>query len=568
MAGKNMEGKNMAGKNDCVKILDTIPQYLTTRARETPDRLWLKDRQGDQFTTWTWAQAEQEINAAAAWLEQRYGNSQTVFGMLSRNRAHWMLADMAITASGNVSVPLFTTLLPDTAEYILKFSDAKVLFVGESGNWSAIKQILPPAIEIVALPGVDPEVDHIKWETMIAEGKDLKPSHICKPDDLQTLVFTSGTTGVPKGVMQSHASMLKPMQRCVGAVEITDYPRFLSYLPLAHVAERQLIWIQSLIYGGEITFNEDLTTLLRDMADTKPHYLFGVPRVWEQLQQGVLAQFGGQAAFDDALQKDRQAVQQKVITALGLQNAEYLLTAAAPTPAALIDWYQNIGITLMEGYGQSEAMGLIANTGDARKVGSIGIPLEGVEVRINDDGELCVRADGLAAGYYKNPEKTAETFVDGWVHTGDKATVDDDGFYYLTGRVKDHFKTMQGKFVSPPPMESAFSECEVVEQLCLLGRGYSKTVMVVVLTSPAGTLQKSDVEQQLLTAAASVNEGVEHHAHIGAVIVTTEPWTIENGVLTPTMKIKRDKIEAAHGVQAQVLATRAAVEKHILVEWV
>ena len=558
----------MTGKNECVKILDTIPQYLTTRASETPDRLWLKDRQGDQFTTWTWAQAEQESNAAAAWLEQRYGNRQTVFGMLSRNRAHWMLADMAITASGNVSVPLFTTLLPDTAEYILKFSDAKVLFVGESGNWSAIKQILPPAIEIVALPGVDPEVDHIKWETMIAEGKDRKPSHTCKPDDLQTLVFTSGTTGVPKGVMQSHASMLKPMQRCVGAVEISDYPRFLSYLPLAHVAERQLIWIQSLIYGGEITFNEDLTTLLRDMADTKPHYLFGVPRVWEQLQQGVLAQFGGQAAFDDALQKDRQAVQQKVITALGLQNAEYLLTAAAPTPAALIDWYQNIGITLMEGYGQSEAMGLIANTGDARKVGSIGIPLEGVEVRINDDGELCVRADGLAAGYYKNPEKTAETFVDGWVHTGDKATVDDDGFYYLTGRVKDHFKTMQGKFVSPPPMESAFSECEVVEQLCLLGRGYSKTVMVIVLTSLAGTLQKSDVEQQLLATAAGVNEGVEHHAHIGAVIVTTEPWTIENGVLTPTMKIKRDKIEAAHGVQAQVLATRAAVEKHILVEWV
>ena len=563
-----MAGKNMAGTNECVKILDTIPQYLTTRASESPDRLWLKDRQGDQFTTWTWAQAEQEINAVAAWLEQRYGNRQTVFGMLSRNRAHWMLADMAITASGNISVPLFTTLLPDTAEYILKFSDAKVLFVGESGNWSAIKQILPRAIEIVALPGVDPEVDHIKWEDMVAEGKDRKPSHICKPDDLQTLVFTSGTTGVPKGVMQTHASMLQPMQRCVGAVEITDYPRFLSYLPLAHVAERQLIWIQSLIYGGEITFNEDLTTLLRDMADTKPHYLFGVPRVWEQLQQGVLAQFGGQAAFDDALQKDRQAVQQKVITALGLQNAEYLLTAAAPTPAALIDWYQNIGITLMEGYGQSEAMGLIANTGDARKVGSIGIPLDGVEVRINDDGELCVRADGLATGYYKNPEKTAETFVDGWVHTGDKATVDDDGFYYLTGRVKDHFKTMQGKFVSPPPMESAFSECEVVEQLCLLGRGYSKTVMVIVLTSLAGTLQKSDVEQQLLATAAGVNEGVEHHAHIGAVIVTTEPWTIENGVLTPTMKIKRDKIEAAHGEKAQLLATRAAVEKQILVEWV
>lgn len=564
--------------NECVKIIDTIPQYLTARASETPDRLWLKDRMGDEFTTWTWAQAEREVNAVAVWLERHYGNKQTVFGMLSRNRAHWMLADMAITASGNVSVPLFTTLLADTAEYILKFTDAKVLFVGESGNWNDIKKTLPANLDIVALPGVDPEMDHIKWDDMLAEGlradsqlsedSGNSPSHICKSDDLQTLVFTSGTTGVPKGVMQTHASMLVPMQRCVGAIEFSDYPRFLSYLPLAHVAERQLIWIQSLIYGGEITFNEDLTTLLRDMADTKPHYLFGVPRVWEQLQQGVLAKFGGQAAFDEALQKDKQAVQENVVKALGLENAEYLLTAAAPTPAALIDWYQNIGVTLMEGYGQSEAMGLIANTNESRKVGSIGVPLDGVEVRISDEGELCVRADGLATGYYKNPEKTAETFVDGWVRTGDKATVDDDGFYYLTGRVKDHFKTMQGKFVSPPPMEGAFSECEVVEQLCLLGRGYSKTVMVVVLTSLARTLDKSAVEEQVAATVADVNCSVEHHAHIGAVIITTEPWTIENGVLTPTMKIKRDEIETAHGLRAQQLAKQSAVEKQILIEWV
>jgi len=555
-------------KNDCVKIIDTIPQYLAERASETPQRLWLKDRKGDEYTTWTWAQAEQEINAVAACLEQRYGSKQTVFAMLSRNRAHWMLADMAITASGNVSVPLFTTLLADTAEYILNFSDAKVLIVGESGNWNDIKKVLPHGIDIIALPGVDPEMEHIKWEDILAEGLGNSPTHTCNATDLQTLVFTSGTTGVPKGVMQTHASMLVPMQRCVGAIEFSDYPRFLSYLPLAHVAERQLIWIQSLIYGGEVTFNEDLTTLLRDMADTKPHYLFGVPRVWEQLQQGVLAKFGGQAAFDAALKKDRQTVQENVIKALGLENAEYLLTAAAPTPAALIDWYQNIGVTLMEGYGQSEAMGLIANTYESRKVGSIGVPLDGVEARISDEGELCVRADGLATGYYKNPEKTAETFVDGWVRTGDKATVDDDGFYYLTGRVKDHFKTMQGKFVSPPPMESAFSECEVVEQLCLLGRGYSKTVMVVVLTSPAQSLDRFDVEQQVLATAADVNDSVEHHAHIGAVIVTTDPWTIENGVLTPTMKIKRDEIETTHGAHAQQLARQAAAEKRIMVEWI
>ena len=552
---------------DSVKIIDTIPEHLAVRARETPDRLWLKDRSGDTFTTWSWAQAQQEVNAAAAWFERRYGKEKSVFGVLSRNRAHWMLADMAITASGNVSAPLFTTLLADTAEYILTFTDASVLIVGEAGNWEDVKAVLPDDIDVIALPGVDPGMPHTRWEDIIAEGAGQQPSHQCNADDLQTLVFTSGTTGVPKGVMQTHASMLIPMQRCIDEVQISEYPRFLSYLPLAHVAERQLIWIQSLIYGGEVTFNEDLTTLLRDMAETKPHYLFGVPRVWEQLQQGVLAKFGGQAAFDEALQNDREAVQRNVTEALGLQHAEYLLTAAAPTPAALMDWYQSIGITLMEGYGQSEAMGLIANSHKARKIGSIGVALDGVEARISDEGELCVRSKGLAAGYYKNPEKTAETFVDGWVHTGDKATVDEDGFYYLTGRVKDQFKTMHGKFVSPPPMESAFSECEVVELLCLLGRGYSKTVMVVVLTALAQSLDNETVEQQVRDAAAAVNDSVEHHAHIGAIIITTDPWTIENGVLTPTMKIKRDKVEALHGTMAESLARAGAEQKLIKVEW-
>lgn len=553
---------------DSVKIIDTIPEHLAVRARETPDRLWLKDRRGDDFTTWTWAQAHNEVNAAASWLESHYGKRQSVFGILSRNRAHWMLADMAITASGHVSAPLFTTLLADTADYILSFTEASALIVGEAGNWESVKAVLPEGIDIIALPGVDPGMPHVKWEEIVTQGAKGQPSHQCKADDLQTLVFTSGTTGVPKGVMQTHASMLIPMQRCIDEVQISEYPRFLSYLPLAHVAERQLIWIQSLIYGGEVTFNEDLTTLLRDMADTKPHYLFGVPRVWEQLQQGVLAKFGGQAAFEEALQNDRETVQRNVIEALGLQHAEYLLTAAAPTPSALMDWYQSIGITLMEGYGQSEAMGLIANSHKARKIGSIGVALDGVEARISDEGELCVRSRGLAAGYYKNPEKTAETFVDGWVHTGDKATVDDDGFYYLTGRVKDQFKTMHGKFVSPPPMESAFSECEVVEQLSLLGRGYSKTVMVVVLTALAQSQDKADVEAQVTNSAMAVNDSVEHHAQIGAIIITSEPWTIENGVLTPTMKIKRDKVEAAHGELAEGLARKAAEQKKILLHWV
>ena len=192
----------------------------------------------------------------------------------------------------------------------------------------------------------------------------------------------------------------------------------------------------------------------------------------------------------------------------------------------------------------------------------------GVEAKIAESGELLCKADGLSPGYYKMPEKTAETFVDGWVHTGDKARIDEDGFYYITGRVKDYFKTIQGKFVAPSTIEGEFAKSQWVEQQCLLGRGYSKTVMVCVLSAIAQQQDRSAVERDLHAQAEEVNGAVEKHARIGAIIVCTEPWSIENGVLTPTLKIKRDQVEARFGERAQTLAHEAAVQHQLLVEWV
>ncbi len=553
-------------------MLPTINEYLDHYASHQSDRVWLRDRKGDEFTTWTWQQARQEVHALSAWMEAHFDTAQkedhgAVMGILSRNRAHWMLADMAMVCSGNVSAPLFTTMLADTAQYILEFTKARAIVVGESANWESIKQILADDIVVIALPGFDPDMEHIKWNDVLEEYKGQSPAYVAQPDHLMTLPFTSGTTGLPKGVMQNHDSMLIPMQRAAEAFQMTSNARFLSYLPLAHIAERQLVWIQSLVHCGEVTFNEDLSTLARDMAETKPTFFFGAPRVWEQLHQGVLAKLGGQQALDDALAQDREGTQQFLQAALGLHEAEYMLTVAAPTPPALIDWYESIGITLYEGYGQSEAMGLIGNTPEHRRVGSIGKLIDGVEAKILDDGELCVKATGLAPGYFNNPEKTAETFVDGWVHTGDKAKVDEDGFYYITGRVKDYFKTIQGKFVAPPPIEGEFAQCQEVEQLCLLGRGYSKTVMVVVLSARAMEQDKNSLEKVLIEQVSRVNAVVDKHARIGAVIVASEPWTIENGMLTPTLKIKRDEVESMFGKIAEALARSAAEQGATLIEW-
>lgn len=544
-----------------------IPDWLELWCQTSPDQVWLRDRQGDDFQTWTWAEARDEANAFAAWLEDHFQDAGHRVAILSRNRAHWMLADMAICAAGQVSVPMFTTLTPEVARYILEFSGCELLVLGEAENWPAVREILPETVQVLTLPGCDDLSPGYRWNDAVTAFAGCKPTHRCRPDELMSIIFTSGTTGNPKGVMQSHDSMLVPMLRCKHAFALRPRPRFLSYLPLSHVAERQLVWIQSLIYGGEVTFNESLATLLRDMAETRPNYFFGPPRVWEQLQLGIIGKFGSQEQLDAALQAGGEAMAARLREGLGLQDADYLLTAAAPTPVSLIEWYHRLGFELMEGYGQTEAMGLIANLSDDFRLGSIGKLVAGVEARIDESGELLVRADGLAAGYYRMPEQSAETFVDGWVHTGDRARVDEDGFYFITGRVKDYFKTIQGKFVSPVPIETEFARCRWVDQQCLLGRGYSKTVMVCVMSPMAANEERERIAADLQSLVQDLNQQVDKHARIGALIMTDRAWTIDNGMLTPTLKLRRERVEAGFGDKAFALAHQAAERGELLLDW-
>ena len=547
---------------------DTFMGYLDQWNNEVPDKTWLRERSGDDTRDWTWREAHDEIYALGAWEEQHLEGHGHRVGLLSRNRAHWFFADMGSIAAGNVVVPMFTTLPGETANYVMDFTEMKLLFVGETENWDQIREVLPDDIQLVTLPGVELEEAHLAWEDIVGPCRGQRPDYQCQADDLVSLVFTSGTTGLPKGVMQTHSSNLIPITRFTDAFATPSGARFFSYLPLSHIAERQIVEGSSLANCGEVHFNENMGTLLRDLPACRPHVMFGPPRVWEQLQQGIISKFGSQEAIDAALEADREGVGKMVREGLGLDEALYILTAAAPTPPALISWYEELGITLNEGFGQTECMGPIVGSMESRRVGSIGKPMPGVEVRLSEEDELQVKAPGCSPGYYKNPEKTAETFVDGWVYTGDKARVDEDGFYYITGRVKDYFKTIQGKFVAPTPMENIFAESDFAEQLCLLGRGYSKTVMTCVLGTTAQERPREEIEADLLDRVQTINNDVDKHARIGAVMVSTEPWSIENGVLTPTMKIRREKVEERFGERAQELARQSAEQGKVLVEWV
>lgn len=462
---------------------------------------------------------------------------------------------------------MFTTLPPATAQYVAEFTEAKAIFVGDVATWESIRAVLPEGVTIVALPGVEIEGQHLSWDQLLAEGQGKEPTYENKVDDVISLVFTSGTTGLPKGVIQTHESNLIPISRCQSIIELPSDLRLFSYLPLSHVAERQMVEYQSLYYGAEVSFNQSLETLLPDLQRTKPHFFFGAPRVWEQFQQAVIGKFGGVEAFDATLQSDPEGVGKLIVDTLGLGDALFCLTASAPTPAPLIHWWESLGLKLMEGFGQTEAMGLILSHENCRRLGSIGKPVDGVEYKITDEGELAVKAEGLTPGYYKQPEKTAELFQNGWLHTGDKARIDEDGFIYITGRVKDYFKTIQGKYVAPPPIEGQFADNAFVEQQCLMGRGFSKTVMVAVLTEMAANDPRDQIEVAIRKTIDDINDSVEKHARIGAVVLTSEPWTIENEVLTPTLKIRREKIDERFAELGEELARESAEQGQVLVHW-
>jgi long-chain acyl-CoA synthetase len=442
-----------------------------------------------------------------------------------------------------------------------------LLVLGQAENWDRIRHVVPAGVRILTLPGVERPEGAIGWNEVREAYAGRYPDHRCRPSDLHTIVFTSGTTGLPKGVLQTHDSMVIPMVRAMAFCGVRQHPQFLSYLPLSHIGERQLVLIMSLIACGSVRFNESLATLVRDMGQTRPTFFFGAPRVWEMLRQHVIALAGSQQAFDAELSAQPEQTGDRVRRLLGFTDYDYLLTAAAPIPASLIHWYDRLGIRINEGFGQTEAMGLVMNTDAVRRIGSIGKPIGDVQIRLSSEGELLARADGCSPGYYRDPIKTAETFVDGWIHTGDKGRVDEDGFYYLTGRVKDYFKTIHGKFVTPVPIEDACAANKDIEQLCLLGRGYAKTVLVCVLSTLAWKKQRTELETGLRATVDAVNATLERHARIGAVIVAREAWTIDNGLLTPTLKMRRNEVEARFGARAEALATAAASQGRVLLEF-
>jgi len=523
----------------------TLLQDIEYWAREQPTQPWLVEQWRSQQREISWQEGASQVRSASAWLANNVRETGTRIGLLSPNCAHWVLADFAIMASGGVTVPVFTTMDPQSVEYVTGFAGIEMLILGSIDNWEEIRDSLPAGIPVVLLPGA-PQVEGAwRWQDVIAAGAALPAPAVPDVKDLATIVFTSGTTGRPKGVMHSLASLREAGGGVGYVAETQPGDRFISYLPLAHLGERIVVQSHSTVYGGTIYFNESQETFLDDLRHARPNWMLGVPRIWEKLQQAVLAHLISREELEAArAQGDLQAVGQRVRAFLGLEEVGFILTSTAPTPAPLKGWYDELGIKLYDGYGQSEILPVSANSKTRRKLDSIGSATHGVEIKIAEDGEILARGGGTAMGYYKAPDKTAETFgADGWVHTGDRGRIDADGHLYLTGRVKEIFKTAKGKYVAPAPIEGRFLDTHLAEQACLTGLGLAQTVMLLVLTEDTVNMDDQELSAALLEHTAALNSGLDKHEQIGALLVSRTPWSQENGVLTHTLKIKRDQVE-------------------------
>lgn len=534
----------------------TLLHHFLTWEREWPDAIYLTQPFPDgRVVDYSWAEVGLQARCMAAHLRTLQLPPLSSIAILGKNSAHWIIADLAIMMAGHVSVPMYPTLGAETARFILEHSETRLLFVGKldgsNDNWPAIESMLPAELPLIGLP-LTPRADIPHWDDVIARLAPLQQVHDAHPEELCTIVYTSGSTGQPKGVMHNYRSMMSPGPAFIEMIPITPADRLLSYLPLAHVAERAIVEANSIYFGLRVFFCNSLDSFVQDIQRARPSIFFSVPRLWTKFEQGVNARLSpSKQRVLFALPLVSRLVKRKILRGLGLDQVRIAITGSAPLAPDIIVWYRRLGLKLLDGYGMSENFAIShgCRPEDVR-IGYVGTCLRGVQARIADNGELLVKSPGQMMGYYKQQELTAQAMLpDGFFCTGDRGEIDAGGRLRITGRVKDLFKTARGEYVAPAPIENRLGNHPKLESACVTGPGQPQPFALLRLAPDAQQAVDADphlraaLDTEFAALLEQINADVEHHEELGYAVVVKEPWTTENGLLTPTLKIKRAALE-------------------------
>ena len=509
--------------------------------------------------TFTWAEVAHEVRCMASRLQSLGYAPGSRIAIWGKNTAHWIMADWAIWMAGHVSVPLYPTLAIKTVQQILDHSGACLMFVGKLDDADAMRTGVPEQLPCINLP-LGPQWSGTQWEDVVKLQYPLQGQVVRPAEDLCTVMYTSGTTGNPKGVMHSFGTFRAIIAQGLERIPLNESDRMLSYLPLSHIAERGLVEHMLLATGMHVFFAESQETFAQDMQRARPTFFFSVPRLWLKFREGVHAKMTPKKlAVLLKIPLLNRLVQKKILTALGLDQCRVAAGGAAPMPTELMRWYAALGLNLIELYGMTEN-GCTHST-DVQKPlpGSVGQALNGVKCRLDPDtSEVQIQSSGLMLGYFQEPELTVQTFTaDGWLHTGDKGSLDTQGNLKITGRVKDLFKTSKGKYVAPAAIEALLTVLPGVEACCVVGANLTQPLAILALTPDVITQSldpqkqaqlQADFERELL----SLNLKLDPHERLSCLVLDATPWTVGSGFVTPTLKVKRNQIEEVYGALFEV----------------
>jgi long-chain acyl-CoA synthetase len=515
--------------------------------KETPAQLFFHQPFPEGVRTYTYAHAGDEIRKLAAALKAMNLPPRSRIAILSKNCAHWIMADLATWMAGHISVPLYPTLSGNAIRQIVEHSESKVIFVGKLDDYGTQRDGIPANVQKISFPfyGIS---EGLLWNDLIENNKPLDTNPTFDRYEMATIKYTSGTTGVPKGVMLSFHSIDHALPHAFKIMRTGRNDRFFSYLPLSHIAERMLVELGAIYNGATIYFSESLDKFAGNLAHAQPTVFLAVPRIWSKFREKILEKLP-QKKLNLLLSLPiiSSIVKKKIKTNLGLLKCNWAITGASPISVELLEWYKKLDITILEVYGMTENLAWATSNISEVKFGSIGKPWTNVEVRLTSEGELQTKGDATMLGYYKMPELTAETFTsDGFLKSGDIAQIDSEGFYFITGRIKDQFKTDKGKYIAPAPIEMKLSSNTDIETVCVVGMGVPQPMALVVLSATGKAKSKDEITQSLSETLEEVNKDLESYERLHTVVIMKDDWTIPNGLMTPSLKVKRNEVEKIH----------------------
>jgi long-chain acyl-CoA synthetase len=551
----------------------------------------------EEWKSLSWSDYREAVHHVAAGLQSLGVGEGEFVAIMSGNRPEHVIADFGAVHAGATPVTIYSTLAANQIQHIADNSKATVAILEDlefMKRWEEVRSELPNLRYVVLMSGADnyDTVDWvISWDELIARGKHrlsqdpqtvLRSSAAITPDTLATLIYTSGTTGTPKGVMISQRNVVWTLESLRRAADLQPGVRMVSYLPLAHIAERLATHYLGTYLAGQVWYCPNLAGVLEYIQEAQPTLFVGVPRVYEKFHARLMARFAEaeglrKTLLNMALEANMKRVEaegvgkkgpvmagildkvvlSKVRDGLGMGSVDLAITAAAPINPDLIKFFHSIGVPLFEIYGMSENTGPATATLPGQlKIGSVGKPLPGVEVAVAEDGELLMRGGIVTQGYYHLDQATRESFdPDGWLHSGDLARIDEDGFVWIVGRKKEIIITAAGKNIAPAKLETLLGNHPLISKACMIGDQRKFLSMVIALDAEeapawaeanglkyedlAAFSELPEVQDEIARAVAEANETVARVEQVKKWVIVPDEWSPDSGELTPSLKLKR-----------------------------